>query len=86
MQAVEESGLRIPEDISLMGFDNTEASLVARPPMTTMHVDKDLMGTLAVRQLHDQALNRNRVSISLAMGTKLIERESVAKRRQDHPT
>jgi LacI family transcriptional regulator len=77
IQAVEDSGLRVPDDVSLVGFDDTEASAVSRPTMTTMHVDKELMGTLAVRQLHDQATNRNRVSISLMMGTKLIERESV---------
>lgn len=78
VQAVKDAGLRVPEDISVIGFDDTEEGISCRPPLTTMHVDKQLMGTLAVRQLYDRAANPDRVTINLQMRTKLIVRGSVA--------
>ncbi len=83
VRAIKDMGLRVPEDVSVVGFDNTDEAINCRPPVTTMHVDRDLMGRLAVRQLYDRAANPNRVSINLQMGTKLIERESVAPYNED---
>jgi LacI family transcriptional regulator len=78
VRAVKDAGLRVPEDVSVLGFDNTDESVNCRPPVTTVHVDRDLMGKLTVRQLCERAADPNRVSINLQMGTKLIERESIA--------
>jgi LacI family transcriptional regulator len=83
IQAAKDVGRRVPEDVSVVGFDNTDASSVSRPPMTTVQVDKELMGAIAVRQLQDQAANRNRVSINVMMGTKLVIRESVLSRTRE---
>lgn len=47
-----EIGLRIPEDISLIGFDDVSFSAHTHPPLTTIRVDKEYMGRLAVRRLH----------------------------------
>ena len=44
VQAVKDMKLRVPEDISIIGFDDTEDAARSRPPLTTMHVDKELMG------------------------------------------
>lgn len=78
VRAIKDAGLRVPEDISVIGFDDTEEGISCRPPLTTMHVDKQLMGTLAVRQLYDRTANPDRVTINLQMRTKLIVRESIA--------
>jgi LacI family transcriptional regulator len=79
VRAIKDAGLRVPEDVSVVGFDNTDEAINCRPPITTMHVDRDLMGKLTVRQLCQRAADPNRVSINFQMGTKLIERESVAR-------
>lgn len=44
-------GLSVPDDISVAGFDNTGASVHSHPPLTTVEVNKEQMGRLAVRQL-----------------------------------
>ena len=44
--------LRIPEDISLIGFDDIPFSMHTDVPLTTVRVDKEAMGRLAVRRLH----------------------------------
>ena len=46
-----EIGLRVPEDISLIGFDDVRYSAATDPPLTTLRVDTVLMGRLAVRRL-----------------------------------
>lgn len=45
-------GLRVPDDLSLIGFDDIEYSRHIDPPLTTVRVDKEFMGRLAVRRLH----------------------------------
>lgn len=44
--------LRIPNDISLIGFDDIPFSMHTDVPLTTVRVDKEAMGRLAVRRLH----------------------------------
>jgi DNA-binding LacI/PurR family transcriptional regulator len=51
MKACRDTGLSIPGDISLIGFDDMPFSIHAYPPLTTVAVDKQYMGRLAVRQL-----------------------------------
>jgi DNA-binding LacI/PurR family transcriptional regulator len=44
-------GLKIPSDISLIGFDDTTFAYQSEPPLSTVRVDKELMGRLAIRNL-----------------------------------
>ena len=54
MKACREAGLAIPDDISVIGFDDIPFSVHTYPPLTTMRVDKQYLGRLAVRQLHQR--------------------------------
>ncbi len=78
IQAVQTSGLCVPNDISVIGFDDTDA-LNLQPTLTTMHVDKELMGSLAVRQLYERAANFDRPPITTLIGTRLVVRDTVKK-------
>ena len=51
MRVCKELGLKVPDDISLIGFDDTEEASHADPPLTTLSVPKEYLGRLAVRRL-----------------------------------
>ncbi len=50
MRAIHDHGLRIPDDIALVGYDDIEYSAHTTPPLTTVAVPKQEMGRLAVRR------------------------------------
>ena len=77
VNALQDEGLRVPEDVSVIGFDNIDLAREFKPALSTMHVDKVLMGVVAVRHLLERALNPNRASLKTLVSTQLIERESV---------
>ena len=79
IRAVADAGLRVPEDISVIGFDDTAYAVDTKPPLTTVRVDKELMGNLAVRQLYERAANLERPPITTIIGTRLVVRDSVSK-------
>ncbi len=81
-------GFRVPEDISVIGFDDAGFAATAQPTLTTMRVETRLMGAMAVRQLYDRASDLDRPPITTLIGTTLIERGSVkacADRRENLP-
>ncbi|HUV06356.1 MAG TPA: LacI family DNA-binding transcriptional regulator, partial [Spirochaetia bacterium] len=58
MEAIKERGLKIPEDISVLGFDDIDLASEVIPHLSTMHVKKRTMGRLAVQRLLDIIENR----------------------------
>lgn len=88
MRAIKEMDLRIPEDISIMGFDDIDLATETDPPLTTVHVDKYQMGALAVRHLRDRAENPDRPNLITAVTTNLVIRDSVfvRKKKETPPT
>jgi DNA-binding LacI/PurR family transcriptional regulator len=50
LRAIHQRGLRVPDDIALVGFDDIEYAAHTTPPLTTVAVPKEEMGRLAVRQ------------------------------------
>ena len=72
-----ERGLRIPEDLSLLGFDNIEFSGIVYPPLTTIHQPKYEMGQAAVEILLRMAKERDkRIAEHRLLGVEMIERHS----------
>ncbi len=78
-RAIWEAGKRIPGDISLIGFDNLDISVVLHPPLTTIHQPKYETGQAAVEILLRLANGRNPVAEHRLLGVKLIERQSCRK-------
>ena len=54
IRAFHKFGYRIPEDISLIGFDDMPACELVSPPLTTIKVMKELMGSKAMELLHQR--------------------------------
>ncbi len=77
MKAAQELHRRIPDDLSLVGFDDIQLAQEVTPPLTTVHVDKLLLGALGVRFLIDQIASPERTKLAVTVRTRLVVRDSV---------
>jgi LacI family transcriptional regulator len=78
MQAARERGLRLPADLSVVGFDDTSESLIVWPALTTVRQPLAEMGRTAVSILLRQIENRRFEPLRVELETKLIVRDSTA--------
>lgn len=74
-----ESGYKIPEDISVMGFDNEKICKFTIPPLTTVKQPKKEMGTLSMGLLLDIIEGKKIKNKSIILPTTIIERKSTCK-------
>ena len=70
-------GRRLPEDLSLVGFDDISMAQQFWPPLTTMHVDTRGMGRMAVQLLLNRLEYPEAEMVTAVMRPRLIERQSV---------
>lgn len=76
MDAVRQSGLRVPEDISLVGFDDVPAAARVRPSLTTVHQPLTRMGKAAAEMLLNLLDGRPLTNKLVLLTAPLIVRES----------
>lgn len=81
IKAAMEIGIRIPEDISLIGFDDVELAALVHPPLTTVRQPKYEMGAAALEIVVKLANGKHRVPEHRVLGVELLERASVAEPR-----
>jgi len=79
LKAFQEYGYKIPDDISIMGFDNMPFGEISSPSLTTMNVPKRALGELAVKRLIEQSNKGNYTPCKTELLTSLIIRQSVRK-------
>lgn len=77
IEVAESLGLRVPDDISVIGFDNVPEAALFRIPLTTMAQPLQEMGARAMDMLCD-LLAGNDVVKNVTMPTTLVERASCA--------
>jgi LacI family transcriptional regulator len=78
IRAVQAIGKRVPQDISIVGFDDTYLAAHTHPALTTMHVDTLAMGRAAVHLLSLRLQNPESARMTLTIHPRLVERESVS--------
>jgi LacI family transcriptional regulator len=78
LEAARQAGLRVPHDLSVVGFDDTPAALWSAPPLTTVRQNMTGMGRVALRTLVDIAEGREPVSHRIELATSLVLRQSTA--------
>ena len=78
-KAVHDLGLKVPDDLSIVGFDDIELSHMVSPQLTTIRAYKEELGSIAVRNLLKLVENRDQRPITSVIPVRLIERESVRK-------
>jgi LacI family transcriptional regulator len=76
MDAVREWGLRIPDDISIIGFDDIPQASLVYPKLTTVRQPLEEMGKVAVQMLLEQIEDQSRPPQRVALATQLVIRDS----------
>ena len=76
MSAAHEMGLRIPEDLSIIGIDDIGMAAYSVPPRTTIHVPKEELGKFAVKTLIDRIDGGHDFPLRIDLPYELIERKS----------
>jgi LacI family transcriptional regulator len=80
MTALTECGVRVPEDISLVGYDDIEVAGDLRPKLTTVHVPYEDLGRTAARLALDwQERADTGMEQHVLLGTHVVLRQSVAR-------
>jgi LacI family transcriptional regulator len=80
IEAARVRGLRIPEDLSVVGFDDTPVARLAAPPLTTVRQPLREMGAVAVRTALRLAAGERVDSHHVELATELVVRQSTAPR------
>lgn len=78
IEALHEKKIRVPEEMSIIGFDGIYDSVHSDPPLTTMSVPKEKMGRIAIRTLLENINRRNANPKEIILSPQLVIRESTA--------
>lgn len=65
-------GCRVPEDISVTGFDNTRLAEYSNPSLTTVDVHRDVLGRMAADALHELSASDNSQGKEYRVGAELV--------------
>jgi LacI family transcriptional regulator len=77
-----ELGLKVPNDISITGFDDVMIGKFTFPQISTIHVDRASLGRIAVELLKDRIHNPDRAVVKAIVSTRFVERLSVGPPRK----
>ena len=76
MEAAAGRGLRVPDDLSIAGFDDIDVSRASTPRLTTVRQPLQEMGRTAVTMLMRQLDGHAHEALSMELETRLVVRES----------
>jgi LacI family transcriptional regulator len=77
IRALREARYRVPEEVSVVGFDDIPASALIEPPLTTMRVPKRSMGAMAMERLIKKIEGETGETVRIELNTELVIRSSV---------
>jgi LacI family transcriptional regulator len=78
LQAARAHGLRVPEDLSVVGFDDVEHATIVTPPLTTVRQPLAEMGRTAVSLLNRLLEKQRFETLHVELATRLVVRNSTA--------
>ncbi len=76
MKAIRAAGLKIPDDIAVIGFDDIEFASYVRPALSTVKQEGEVMGKKAARELLKLIRYPDRKPCKQVLSTELVIRES----------
>jgi LacI family transcriptional regulator len=77
MRGLHESGIQVPNEVSVVSFDDIEAAAYVNPRLSTVKVHGDEMGRAAVKLLYDRLMGR-KIPMKVTLPTELIIRDSTS--------
>jgi len=77
INALKALGKKVPEDVSVIGFDDIDICSMTEPRLTTMRIEKVEMGATAVRELLSKVQNPDYIQRHIRLPVRLVERDSV---------
>jgi DNA-binding LacI/PurR family transcriptional regulator len=83
MSALEEAGVKIPEDVSVIGVDDVSFAFLTRPPLTTIRVPREQLGRTAFEALDKMLRLKRHKGAEYSLETELIVRKSTAPARSE---
>jgi DNA-binding LacI/PurR family transcriptional regulator len=78
MRRARDVGIRIPAELSVVGFDDIDLATLVTPSLTTLHVDKALMGRAAFALMAHRLEVPGADAVRAVVVPRLVERQSVA--------
>ncbi len=78
IRALQEQGLRVPQDISVMGFDDIPGAAFHTPSLTTVRQPLNRMGEVAAQSLLERIEGKKEYPAEIAIEPELVVRESTA--------
>jgi LacI family transcriptional regulator len=78
LRAIHYAGLRVPDDISVIGFDDIELSQYTQPALTTVRLSREELGRCAFEALYRTLQNGNREGQQIKISTTLVIRDSTS--------
>ena len=82
MNALQEAGVKVPEDVSIVGIDNLPFAFLTRPPLTTVSVPREELGVSAFNALDKMLQLKRRKGAEYTLETELVIRESTGPARK----
>lgn len=76
LKALDEIGVKVPDDIEIIGHDNDEVTHFTIPTLSTVHLPVEEMATECVKLLTDMMLYKSNMKVSKMMDTHIVSRRS----------
>jgi LacI family transcriptional regulator len=81
LRALHEAEINVPNDVSVISFDDIEAAEYVNPRLSTVKVHGDEMGRTAVKLLYDRLMGR-KIAMKVTLPTELIIRDSTCVQKE----
>lgn len=81
LRALHEAKLKVPKEVSIIGFNDIAISAYLQPPLTTVKVHMEYMGESAVELLADRLQSKRAIAKKLVLPTSLTIRKSCASQK-----
>ena len=84
IKAANRYGLRVPEDVGIVGFDNVEMASITNPGITTVNQPAYQIGFTAGETIYEKISNPTSKPRSILLDTELIARESIIRNTKNN--